>query len=67
MLVINFPDRTDRSDKMSLMAAVTGLHFDYVPAFLGDDVKDVQMPPDAAGWVGQVRGSWRGHVNALRA
>lgn len=50
---------------MSIMAATTGLHFDYLPGVSGEDVPDKAMPPGPGG-AGGVRGSWRAHMNALR-
>lgn len=52
---------------MALMAATTGLHFEFFPAVRAEQVPDKAMPPGAQGWLGGVRGSWRAHINALRS
>lgn len=56
--------RTER-DRMTLMGVSTGLHFSFLPAADGSKVPDSAMPPKAQGWTGKVRGSWRGHMDAL--
>lgn len=50
---------------MTLMGALTGLQFTFLPAVDGNNVPDNAMPPKAEGWTGKVRGSWRAHMDAL--
>lgn len=50
---------------MTLMGATTGLQFDFLPGVDGNLVPDSAMPPNAQGWTGKVRGSWRAHMDAL--
>ncbi|KAI3390345.1 hypothetical protein diail_10012, partial [Diaporthe ilicicola] len=65
LIVINMPDRTDKRDRMTLMGATTGLRFTFLPGVDAAKVPDAAMPPEAAGWTGKVRASWRAHMDAL--
>ncbi|KAJ4418779.1 hypothetical protein N0V82_005344 [Gnomoniopsis sp. IMI 355080] len=65
LIVISFPDRTDKRDRMTLMGAVTRLHFTFLPGVQEAKVPGSSMPSYAEGWTGKVRGSWRGHMDAL--
>jgi hypothetical protein len=66
LIVINMPDRTDKRDRMTLMGSSTGLRFTFLPGVDAAKVPDSAMPPEATGWTGKVRGSWRAHMDALR-
>lgn len=50
---------------MTLMGAVTRLHFTFLPGVQEAKVPGSSMPSYAEGWTGKVRGSWRGHMDAL--
>lgn len=59
------PERTDKRDRMTLMGATTGLRFTFLPGVDVAKVPDAAMPPNAQGWTGKVRASWRAHMDAL--
>ncbi|KAK8075774.1 glycosyltransferase family 25 protein [Apiospora hydei] len=68
VFVINLPDRTDKRDALSLVAALTGIQLDWVRALRGADVPDKALPlgVDRQGWRDGGIGSWRSQMNAIR-
>ncbi|RAO69507.1 uncharacterized protein BHQ10_005519 [Talaromyces amestolkiae] len=69
IFVINLPPRTDRRDALALMSSMTDLKLDYIEGVLGSDVMDRALPPPASHTSqrsGNI-GSWRSHLNAIRA
>ena len=67
IVVINLPSRADRRDRMSVIAAHTGMEVEYSDGMKGDQVDDKALPPH---WKSSMssgnKGSYRSHVNALR-
>ncbi|KAH9904960.1 glycosyltransferase family 25 protein [Xylariomycetidae sp. FL2044] len=68
ILVIGLPERSDKRDALSLMAALTGIKLSWVNGVIGSTVADKALP---YGWSRESMpdsnlGSWRGHVNAIR-
>lgn len=67
--VINLPARTDRRDAYALMSSMTDLKLDYIEGKLGSEVPDKALPPPASHTTqrsGNI-GSWRSHLDAIRA
>jgi hypothetical protein len=67
--VINLPVRTDRRDALALMSTLNGLELEYIDGKTGNEVADKALPPPAS-HISQLSGnlgSWRGHLNAIRA
>ncbi|KAI1092086.1 glycosyltransferase family 25 protein [Rostrohypoxylon terebratum] len=67
IFVINLPSRTDRRDAMALAGAVGNLTFSWVDGVFGDQVGDLDAPPGNRIRSSGARGSWRSHMNALKA
>ncbi|KXJ90510.1 hypothetical protein Micbo1qcDRAFT_226473 [Microdochium bolleyi] len=69
VFTIGLPDRTDKSDALSLMSAVTGFSITWLDGVRGTTIPDKALP---IGWDRKggasdtVLGSWRGHMNAFR-
>ena len=67
IIVINLPSRADRRDRMSVLAAHTGIEIEYSDGLRGEQVDNKAMPPH---WKSSMsdgnKGSYRSHVNALR-
>jgi len=68
LLVINLAEEPDHRDSLALAGAVSDIHFDWIAGVKGDDVPLASLPP------GPVKdfsksgiGSWRAHINAIRA
>ncbi|KAK7961655.1 glycosyltransferase family 25 protein [Apiospora aurea] len=68
VFAINLPDRTDKRDALSLVAALTGVQLDWVRALRGADVPDKALPlgVNRQGWRDGGIGSWRSQMNAIR-
>ncbi|CRG83899.1 hypothetical protein PISL3812_01255 [Talaromyces islandicus] len=67
--IINLPTRTDRRDALSLMSSLNGLELEYIAGNTGSDVPDKALPPPAT-HINQLPGnigSWRAHLDAIRA
>lgn len=68
IFVVGLPERTDKRDALTLTAALTGFHVDFVDGVRGETIPDKALP------IGVNRdmlmetnlGSWRGHMNAIR-
>ncbi|KAI0837900.1 glycosyltransferase family 25 protein [Hypoxylon sp. FL0890] len=67
IFVINLPSRTDRRDAMALAGAVSNLTFTWIDGVAGNQVSDLVMPLGQGGRSSGAKGSWRSHMNALRA
>ncbi|WEW56536.1 hypothetical protein PRK78_001982 [Emydomyces testavorans] len=67
--VVNLPSRTDRSDALVLMSALTGIKLDWIDGVNGHTVQEKALPPPAPQSHFHLAniGSWRAHLNALRA
>lgn len=67
--VINLPARTDRRDALALMSSLNGLDLEYIEGKTGYEVLDKALPPPAthSNLLSGNLGSWRGHLNAIRA
>ncbi|KAK7755757.1 hypothetical protein SLS62_002370 [Diatrype stigma] len=68
VMVVGLPERSDKRDALSLMAAMTGFKLTWVDGVLGSSISEKAVP---AGWdreklLDSNLGSWRGHVNAIR-
>lgn len=68
IFVVGLPERSDKRDALSLTAALTGFHVDWVDGVKADTVVDKAVPfgIDRHGGFGSNLGSWRGHMNAIR-
>jgi hypothetical protein len=67
VFVISLPSRPDRRDAMSLLAAVTGMHFSLIDGVSGESVPEKALPPGIASNLKKgAIGSWRAHMNAIR-
>lgn len=67
--VINLPTRSDRRDALALMSSMTDLKLDYIEGKPGSEVLDKALPPPASHTSqrsGNI-GSWRSHLDAVRA
>lgn len=69
IFVLNLPERTDRRDAMTLIAAVSGVQLTFVSGIRGGDVLEKTIPrggrdrkPLSLGRIG----SWRAHMNVLQ-
>lgn len=68
IFVVGLPERSDKRDALSLTAALTGFHVNWVDGVKADTVVDKAVPfgIDRHGGFGSNLGSWRGHMNAIR-
>jgi len=68
IFIISLPARTDRRDGMTLQAALSNLHINFIDGVLGKDVPDNAIPTSPGhGRMGDASiGSWRGHMNAIQ-
>ncbi|CAN8096967.1 unnamed protein product [Discula destructiva] len=68
IFVVSLPSRTDHRDGMTLQAALSGLHINFIDGVLGKDVPDKAIPTSPHhGRMGDPSiGSWRGHMNAIQ-
>ncbi|KAK0701557.1 hypothetical protein B0T21DRAFT_300364 [Apiosordaria backusii] len=68
IFVLNLPERTDRRDAMTLVAALSKLDVTWIDGIDGKDVPDRVLPGDS--WDKKIskgnKGSWRAHMNALQ-
>ncbi|ORY13084.1 hypothetical protein BCR34DRAFT_481719, partial [Clohesyomyces aquaticus] len=68
ILVINAPWRTDRKDAFSIAASYSGLSVEWIDGVAVDDIVEKAYPPgDHRSVPDGNKGSWRAHMNALRA
>lgn len=67
VFAIGLPERSDKRDALSLTAALTGFHLDWVDGVRAESIADKAVPYgiDRHGF-GSNLGSWRGHMNAIR-
>lgn len=64
---MNLPSRTDRRDALSLAASLSDLKLSWIDGVSGVDVDEKALPPgDRIALSIGGRGSWRGHMNAIR-
>jgi hypothetical protein len=69
VLAIGLPERTDKRDALALTSSLTGFHIDWIPGVKGQTIPDKAVPYGADRkkiWENNL-GSWRGHMNAVRA
>lgn len=68
IFVVGLPERTDKRDALSLTAALTGFHVDFVDGVRGESIPDkaVTFGIDRHALMETNLGSWRGHMNAIR-
>lgn len=68
IFVVGLPERTDKRDALSLTAALTGFHVDFVDGVRGETIPDKAVPigVDRHALMETNLGSWRGHMNAVR-
>lgn len=68
VFVIGLPERSDKRDALSLTAALTGFHVEWVDGVKEDTIADKAVPfgIDRHNGFGSNLGSWRGHMNAIR-
>ncbi|KAK2776131.1 hypothetical protein FQN53_002862 [Emmonsiellopsis sp. PD_33] len=66
---INLPSRTDRRDGLNLMSALTGIQLDWIDGVDGNAVQEKALPWPASHETIKTAniGSWRAHLDALRA
>lgn len=68
IFVIGLPERSDKRDALTLTAALTGFHVEFVDGVKGETIPDKAVPLGTDRHVlGESNlGSWRGHMNAIR-
>lgn len=68
IFVVGLPERTDKRDALTLTAALTGFHVDFVDGVRGESIPDKAVPfgIDRHALMETNLGSWRGHMNAIR-
>lgn len=68
IFVVGLPERTDKRDALSLTAALTGFHVDFVNGVKGESIPEKAVPfgIDRHALMETNLGSWRGHMNAIR-
>ncbi|KAL8703110.1 MAG: hypothetical protein Q9201_003701 [Fulgogasparrea decipioides] len=70
ILVINLPERTDRRDSITLTAAVSNIHLDFIQAVHGESIAPKARPnrwdSGRQNLTYAELGNWRSHVTALR-
>ncbi|ROV87588.1 hypothetical protein VMCG_10613 [Cytospora schulzeri] len=68
IFVVGLPERTDKRDALTLSAALTGFHVDFVDGVRGETIPDKAVPigVDRHALMETNLGSWRGHMNAVR-
>ena len=68
IFVINAPWRTDRKDSISLAASYSGVTLTWIDGIEAESIREKAYPP---GYHREIsdgnKGSWRAHMNALRA
>ncbi|KAF2465414.1 uncharacterized protein BDR25DRAFT_294919 [Lindgomyces ingoldianus] len=68
IFVINAPWRTDRKDSISIAASYSGLSLDWVDGVAAENILEKAYPPGNHRTISDGnKGSWRAHMNALRA
>ncbi|CAJ2507192.1 Uu.00g083780.m01.CDS01 [Anthostomella pinea] len=68
VFAIGLPERSDKRDALTLMAALTGFKLSWINGVAGESVPNKALP---FGWDRPAMpetnlGSWRGHINAMR-
>lgn len=68
IFAIGLPERSDKRDALTLTAALTGFHVDFVDGVRGESIPDKAVPfgTDRHALMETNLGSWRGHMNAIR-
>lgn len=68
IFVVNLPERTDKRDALSLVAALTDIKLTWTSAVRGTSVPDKALPlgVDRQGWRDGGIGSWRSQMNIIR-
>ncbi|KAI9871453.1 MAG: hypothetical protein M1830_002902, partial [Pleopsidium flavum] len=67
--VIGLKDRTDKRDALTLTSSLTGFKLDWIDGVKGEEIPDKAVPFGTNRtllWENNL-GSWRGHMNAIRA
>jgi hypothetical protein len=66
--VVNLPERSDKRDALSLIAALTGIKLHWTRAIKGSNVPDKALPIGVTrtGWHDGGIGSWRSQMNVIR-
>ncbi|KAH8646647.1 hypothetical protein BX600DRAFT_153957 [Xylariales sp. PMI_506] len=68
VFAIALPERSDKRDALSLSAALTGFHVEFIDGVKGETIPDKAVPfgADRKALMESNLGSWRGHMNAIR-
>lgn len=68
VFAIGLPERSDKRDALTLSAALTGFHVEWIDGIEGDSIVDKAIPfgINRHGMMASNLGSWRGHMNAIR-
>ncbi|KUI74014.1 Procollagen galactosyltransferase 1 [Cytospora mali] len=68
IFIVGLPERTDKRDALTLTAALTGFHVEFVDGVRGETIPDKAVPigVDRHALMETNLGSWRGHMNAIR-
>ncbi|KAK7733100.1 hypothetical protein SLS53_008288 [Cytospora paraplurivora] len=68
IFVVGLPERSDKRDALTLTAALTGFHVEFVDGVRGETIPDKAVPfgVDRHALMETNLGSWRGHMNAVR-
>ena len=65
--MLNLPTRTDRRDALTLAAAFSQMKLNWIDGVHSTTVPERSLPPgERLGLSSGGRGSWRGHMNAIR-
>ena len=69
IFAVNLPPRTDHRDALTLMSTLRGLQLDFADGLDGNKLPDKALAYPALHEFMRAAniGSWRGHLNALRA
>ncbi|ROW02558.1 hypothetical protein VPNG_07846 [Cytospora leucostoma] len=68
IFVVGLPERSDKRDALTLTAALTGFHVEFIDGVRGESIPDKAVPfgVDRHALMETNLGSWRGHMNAIR-
>ncbi len=69
VFAVGLPERSDKRDALTLISSLTGFKIDWIEGVRGESVVDKALPYNVDRvklWENNL-GSWRGHMNAVRA
>ncbi|KFA45886.1 hypothetical protein S40293_11406 [Stachybotrys chartarum IBT 40293] len=68
VFAVNLPERSDKTDALTLMAALTGFKIDWIGGVKSKEIslKAVPFGVNLGKTEGNLLGNWRGHMNARR-